>query len=265
MYVKGGYGTLEQFNSIKQIATANLDEFSKKAALIELVQSGFSEEEAKAVISEMYFQDLLDGLEQGLEESTEEFEARKKELQRKVEFGTKALKSKAASIQKNAVEILNTLKQSLEESDAKQKQEATFLSNVDKTLSELPRTQTFELGKVNDHEIAPVQHEVSDESVKQVSEILKDPAKRQQFFYNQDNTLNLANIAPLLLNHFEMKRAVKNALLEGQTRQTAELEKTFPAKSAYELGLSGQSKNGSSEKGKVVAAGKRQVVRPQLP
>lgn len=263
LFVKNG-GTPEQFSSIKNIANADPEEFSKKAVVMELVQNGISEEEAKAIATEMYYQNLLDNIEQDIDEEDKDFEARKNALQKKVDIGNKIIKAKSTSIQKNAADVIKGLKQALEEEELHSKNEATFLSNVDKTLTTLPRKQTFELGKVNDREIAPVLHEVSEDSIKQVAALLKDPAKRNQFFYNQDNTLNLTNLTPLLLNHFEIQRAVKGALLEGQTRQVAEFEKVFPASTGYELGIgAAATKANANGKGKIASSGKPERVNPK--
>lgn len=261
LFIKNG-GTLEQFNTIKSIANADPKEFSKKAAIIELIDAGFTEEEAKDIAKERYYQIELDAIEQEVDETDEEFEARKAKLQKKIDFGTKKIQTKSNYLQKQAGDVIKGLQEALEQEELQKKTEAEFLSNVDKTLSTIPRKQTFELGKVNDREISPILHEVSDDSLAKVAEILKDPAKRNQFFYNQDNSLNIANLTPLLLNHFEMNRAIKGALLEGQTRQVAEFEKVFPSKTAFELGVGGTPRT-NIQKGKVTSSGKPQVVRPQ--
>jgi hypothetical protein len=261
LYIKNG-GTLEQFNTIKSIANADPKEFSKKAAILELIDAGFTEEEAKDIAKERYYQIELDAIEQEVDETDEEFEARKAKLQKKIDFGTKKIQTKSSYLQKQAGDVIKGLQEALEYEELQKKTEAEFLSNVDKTLSTIPRKQTFELGKVNDREISPILHEVSDDSVAKVAELLKDPAKRNQFFYNQDNSLNIANLTPLLLNHFEMNRAIKGALLEGQTRQVAEFEKVFPSKTAFELGVGGTPRT-NLQKGKVASSGKPQVVRPQ--
>lgn len=260
LFIKNG-GTLEQFNTIKSIANADPKEFSKKAAILELVDAGFTEDEAKDIAKERYYQIELDAIEQEVDETDEEFEARKAKLQKKIDFGTKKIQTKSSYLQKQAGDVIKGLQEAIEAEELQGKTEATFLSNVDKTLSTLPRKQTFELGKVNDQDIAPILHEVSEDSVAKVAELLKDPAKRNQFFYNQDNTLNIANLTPLLVNHFEMKRAIKGALLEGQSRQVAEFEKVFPSKTAFELGVGG-SQIKRLQKGKVASSGKPQVVRP---
>lgn len=260
LFIKNG-GTLEQFNTIKSIANADPKEFSKKAVIIELTDAGFTEEEAKDIAKERYYQIELANVEQEVDETDEEFAARKDKLQKKIDFGTKKIQTKSSYLQTQAAGVIKGLQEAIEAEELQGKTEAAFLSNVDKTLSTIPRKQTFELGKVNDQDIAPILHEVSDESVAKVAELLKDPAKRNQFFYNQDNTLNITNLTPLLLNHFEINRAIKGALLEGQTRQVAIFEKTFPSKTAFELGVGGsQTKN--LQKGKVASSGKPQVVRP---
>lgn len=260
LFVKNG-GTLEQFNTIKKIANDDPAEFSKKSAIIELVEAGFTEEEAKNIAKEMYYQIELDNIEQDEEESDDDFERRKKLLEKKVGFGSKKLNSQASTIQQQAAEVLKGLQDAIKSDELRRNEEVTFLSNVDKTLQSIPRKQTYELGKVNDMDLPPIQHEVSEDSIKAAEEILKDPAKRNNFFYNKDNSLNLTNIAPLLVNHFEQTRSIKGALLEGQSRQVDEFRKVFPAQSAHDLGVNGsQPKN--NQKGAAVSRGKKQVVSP---
>lgn len=262
LFVEQG-GTPEQFNELKSIATGDKIELSKKKALTEFISAGFTEKEANEMLRNQFYQIELDNIEQDFDNETEEeFEARKKELQKKVEYGTKKLESYSSYEQTQAASILKGLEDAVESADLEAKEEAVISSNVDELLSKLPRKQTIELGKYNDVDLAPVEHEVSEDSIKQVSEILKDPAKRNNYFNNQDGTLNLPKLTEVLLNHIERNRAIKNALLEGQTRMTAEIRKTFPATSPYELGIGGAPQK-NNQKGAVTSAGKPQRVSPQ--
>ena len=255
--------TTEEFNELKNIAFGDKIELSKKKALTEFISAGFTEKEANDMLKNQFYQIELDNIEQDFENETEEeFEARKKELQKKVEYGTKKLESYSSYEQIQAASILKGLEDAVESADLEVKEEAAISSNVDELLSKLPRKQTIELGKYNDVDLAPVEHEVSEDSIKQVSDILKDPAKRNNYFLNQDGTLNLPKLTEVLLNHIERNRAIKNALLEGQTRMTAEIRKTFPATSPYELGIGGAPQK-NNQKGAVTSAGKPQRVSPQ--
>jgi len=256
-------GTPEQYNEIKSIANGDKVELSKKKALTELMTAGFSESEAKEMMKNEFYQLELDNLEQDFDNETEEeFEARKKALQKKVEYGAKKLERYSSYEQQQAAGILKGLSDAIESKDLEAKEEAAISSNVDELLSKLPRKQTIELGKYNDVELTPVEHEVSEDSIKQVQEILKDPAKRNNFFNNQDGTLNLPKLTEVLLNHIERGRMVKNALLEGQTRMTAEFRKTFPATTAYELGVGGSPRKNTGN-GAATKVGEPKRVSPQ--
>ena len=262
LFVDNG-GTPDQFNEIKSMATADSTEFSKKEATAELIASGFTEKEAASIIKERYYQIELENIEQDFDNETdEEFEERKKSLQKRVDYGTKKLASHSAYKQQQAVNALKGLEQLIESEELQVKEEATISSNVDELLSKMSRKQTIELGKYNDVPLASVDHEVSEDSIKQVADILKDPAKRNNFFKNQDGSLNLPKLTEVLLNNFELKRAVKGALLEGQSRMTAEIRKTFPAVSPYELGIGGTPQK-NHFKGVVASTGKVERLRPQ--
>lgn len=256
-------GTPEQFNEIKNIANADALEFSKGEVKAELISAGFTEKEAEAIIKERYYQIELENIEQDFDNETEEeFEARKKFLQKKVELGTKKLASHSIYKQQQAASALKGLEELVESEELQAKEEAAISSNVDELFSKLPRKQTIELGKYNDVQLSPVEHEVSEDSIKQVADILKDTAKRNNFFKNQDGTLNLPKLAEVLLNYTERDRIAKNALLEGQTRQYNEIRKTFPATTPYELGVGGAPQK-NNQKGAVASAGKPQRVSPQ--
>lgn len=262
LFVEQG-GTPEQYNEIKNIANGDKVELSKKKALAELMSNGFSEAEANEMMKQEFYQIELDNIEQDFENETdEEFEARKKSYQKRVEYGAKKLERYSSYEQTQAAGILKSLSEAIESKDLEAKEEAAISSNVDELLSKLPRKQTIELGKYNDVQLAPVEHEVSEDSIKQVQEILKDPAKRNNFFNNQDGTLNLPKLTEVLLNHIERNRAIKNALLEGQTRMTAEFRKTFPATTAYELGVGG-SPHKNTGKGAATKIGEPKRVSPQ--
>lgn len=264
LFIKNG-GTLDQFNQIKSIANADVKELSKKDAIQEYVAAGFSEDEAKDIVKVRYFQNELDNIEQDVDndESDEDFAKRKATLQKKIEFGSKKLETKSSHKIQQAGEVLKSLQQAYDSEILQQQAEAKNSSNVDELLTKMPRKVTYELGKINDQEIPPIEHEVSDESIKQVAEILKDPAKRNNIFNNEDGTLNLSKISQLLINNFEYERSLKNAYLEGGSRQVAIFEKTFPARSAYELGVGGTLVK-NTDNGTVTQRGKRQVVSPTI-
>lgn len=262
LFVEQG-GTPEQYNEIKNIANGDKVELSKKKALAELMSNGFSEAEAQEMMKQEFYQIELDNIEQDFENETdEEFEARKKAYQKRVEYGAKKLERYSSYEQQQAAGILKSLSDEIESSDLEAKEEAEISSKVDEMLSKWPRKLTIEIGKNNDTVMSPVEHEVLEGSIQKVADILKDPAKRNNFFNNQDGTLNLPKLTEVLLSYFERNDLAKNALLEGQTRMTAEFRKTFPATTAYELGVGG-SPHKNTGKGAATKIGEPKRVSPQ--
>lgn len=263
LFIKKG-GKLDQFQEIKTLANADIKELSKKDAIQEYVTAGFSEEEAKEMVKQRYYQVELANIEQDVDndESDDDFEKRKTALQKKIDFGSKKLETKSSHKIQQAAGILKSLQDAYDSEILLQQSEQKNATNVDALLKDLPRKVTYQLGEVNNQLILPIEHEVSEESISKVAAILKDPAQRNNIFNNQDGTLNLPKITDVLLKNFEYERSLKNAYLEGSTRQEAEFEKVFPARSAYELGVGG-SVNKSINKGQVASTGKVQKVSPQ--
>ena len=264
LYVDNG-GTPEDYNVIKNLATSDIKELSKNEIISELKAEGFSEKEANDILKQRYLQIELDAIEQDTDndESDEEFAARKKSLQRKVDYGTKKLENHSSYKQAQAQGILKGLEEIIRTDELRQKEEATLSSNVDETLKSYQRKQTYELGQSDDRQLNPITHEVSEESITKTADILKDAAKRKQFFNNKDGSLNLPNLTDFFIKYFEYNRAIKGAFLEGESRNTAEIQKTFPARTPYELGLGIASQNKNNKKGAAMTAGKAQRVSPQ--
>lgn len=264
LFVDNG-GTTAQYDEIKRVAFADLKELSKTNILSDLMNNnGLSQAEAELFISKTYLQDInVDELEQDYDNETDEqFEKRKEGLEKMKELGTKQLELYSLNIQKQAVNSLDRIAQFVEQQELQAKEEATISANVDDMLKNYARKQTIELGKANDLEIAPIEHEYSESSFKQVADILKDPAKRNNIFNKEDGTLDLTKAAELLLSHFEYKRSVKNAYLEAQDRAAKIVNSTFPHNTPFELGIGG-SPTKSNGKGVIVGVGKPQRSRPQ--
>lgn len=263
LFVSKFNGTPEMYNLQKQIANADPKEFSKAEVIGEAIAAGFTEDEAKVIANERYYQIQLDGLEQDYtnDESDEDFEKRKAAIQKKIDFGSKKLEAKSSYKIQQAKEFLGTLQKEADSEDLQRQEDEQISSNVDEVLKTMPRKQTLELGKSNDIEINPIQHEVAEESIEKVKSILKDPQQRNNLFNNQDGTLNLSKLTDVLLKAEEYNRLAKYALLEGQDRQTKIFQKTFPATSPQGLGIGGVPDK-SNGNGNVQSRGKRQVVQP---
>lgn len=253
LYIGNG-GTAEQFVAMKNILASDLTELSIADIKGEMKLEGFSDEEIAEVLKERYYQINLEEITQGDEETDEDFTKRKEALQKKVTYGAKKLEKRSTHIKKTAESILNGLKEAIKNADLEKQEEAQFQSNVDEHFKSLPRKLTLQLGKSNDIEIAPVDHEVSDESIAKVSALLKDPAKRNQFLFNQDGSINIKNVADIMVKNEELTRIAKGSLLEGQTRQVTEFRKVFP-NSAQELGVGGNNHRPNVASKQAVSAG----------
>lgn len=264
IFVDNG-GTPEDYAKIKTLATEDKKELSKREILSELKAEGFSEQEAQDMLNHKYFQIDLDNITQDFDndETDEAFKERKAKLKKQVEYGAKKLENHSSYKQVQAKGILKGLEDAVASEELRAKDEATLSSNVDETLKSYNRKQTYELGKSHDQEIAPIDHEVSEESIAKTAALLKDTARREQFFNNKDGTLNLPILTDFLIKNFEYERAIKGGFLEGQSRQVAEFQKTFPARTPYELNLGGAPSKNINVKGAPVKSGKPQRVSPQ--
>jgi len=256
-YIENG-GTPEDFVALKAVASADLKSLSEYQIKKELKDEGFTDDQINAVLVERYYQLNPDEIEKGEGESDEDFTARVEAVKKKVAFGSKKLESKGSFIKKQAEDALSSLRLAIESKDLLEKKEAEFSSNVDEIVSKVPRKVTFELGKIEDIDIAPVQFEVTDDVIASVVETLKDPVKRNQFFY-QDNQLNIANIANVMIRNQYLEKALKAVYLEAGDRQVKEFEKVFPGRNANEVGVGGNKAGNNGKKGVIVKAGKPQV------
>lgn len=264
LYIESG-GDIDTFSNIKYLTTAPIEELSKSAAIKELTDAGFTKEEAETELAHRYYiqaaQELND-LDKDNFESDEDYEAEKARLQKRVDFGAKKLANKSAHIRKEAEQFFNKLKDGIKAKELQKQQEAQYSANVAEHFSKLPREITLELGERNGQKLAPVQFKVSDAEITPAQEILKDPAKRQQFFFNQDGTLNIDNASKLLIAYFSQQRIAKVSLQEGEHRNTQTWRSQFPATTPYQVGIGGAQQK-SGDKGQVAARGQASRVPVQ--
>lgn len=245
-------GTIEAYATLKNLASADADalrNLSHSELKTELLESGFTDEEAEGIIAERYTTMSEDDLEQLYDETDKEF------AKRKNEFIKKKLESRGVRQQNKAKEYLDSLRNAVETQKLLGDKEKEFSSKVDEHLQALPKKVTLQLGKVNDLEVAPIDYNVSEEDIQEVAAILKDPSKRQQFFYNDDNSLNLKNITEVMLKARYVDNLAKVAFLEGGTRQVKVVESVFPMQSASSVGVGGSNSNNTGIKGKAARAG----------
>jgi hypothetical protein len=260
-FMKGG-GTPEVYVQLKQIASADLTELSKSEISREMKAAGFSDDDIKIIMAERYYQINVAELQKDENETDEDFAKRKELVEKKVKYGTGKLSNKALHIKTQADKILGGLRTEIQTEEMLAKEEAKFSSKVDEFAAKLPRKVAFELGKVNDQQIPPVEFEVTQGDIDTVVSTLKDPAKRQQFFFNEDNSLNLTNVAEVMLRNQYLEKALKATYLEGGTRQVEIFEKTFGGKLPSDLGVGGKSGGNNGRKGVVTSAGAPQPVSP---
>ncbi len=254
-------GTAEQFVALKQIASMDLKELSPAAIRKELGENGFTADEIDLVIKERYYQLNPDELVKDDDEEDEVFNKKKELLKKKVSYGSKLLESRASDIKKDAEETLNSLRQSVLDKDAKAKQESEYSSKVEEYSKKLPRTLTVELGEINNEKVEPVTITVSESDIQDVTATFKDKAKRESIFYNQDGTLNHTKLMEVELRNKTLEAAVKASYIEGGNRQVEAFRKVFPD-SPYALGVGGTPQaNKQGQKGKIVSAGKPELVR----
>lgn len=232
-------GSLETFMNLKQVASMDLKELSAAQVKIELEKEGFTPEEINTVLKERYYQLNPEELAQGENETPEEFAARKALVEKKIAFGSKKLESKSAHIKKQAEEGLAGLRSAIETQDLLAAKEAEFVSRIDTVASKLPSKVTIELGKVNDQQQAPVEYEVKPEDVAELVSTLKDPAKRKNILFNEDNSMNLEAVANMMLRNKILEGAVKAGYIEGGNRQVEQFEKIFPGRTAKDIGVGG--------------------------
>lgn len=262
-YLDNG-GTPEQLLAIKQVLAADPKEFSISEIKRELREADIPEDQIDEIMKVRYFQESLDGLEKGVDETNDEFNKRKTALEKKIAYGTKKLESKGQYTRKQAQDLLTRMDQAYDAAQALAAEEVKFSSKVDEHFQKVPREMTFELGELNKLKIDPVQFKVDEADAKEIQELLRDPVKRQQFFFNADNSLNLTNITEVLLRSKSLEKAAKVALIEGGSRQVAIFEKTFPG-TFKDLGVGGQrgGNNANGRAGVAASYGKPETVKRQ--
>lgn len=267
-FLKNG-GTVEQWVGMKKIAAADLKELSKAEIKQELKEAGFKDEELEStlesVLKERYYQIKLDELEQGENETTEQFDKRKGDLEKKITFFSKKLENKSSYRIEQAKNALKLIDDAVKEEDDAKQEEIKNSQRVDDFFKILPRKLTFELGKIKDLETTPITYDVSETDIAEVTGILKDPEKRNKFLYNEDNSLNLDNLAGVMLRNKYLEGLVKDAYIQGDDsgsdREVAKFEKIFPGRIAKEIGVGGAAGGGQGgRKGHIVSRGEPEPV-----
>lgn len=262
LFINGG-GTAEQYVAIKNIAEGELSKLSFDTTKTELLKAGFTDDEANKIIKDRYFQyddaDLTD------DELEEEEEKREKAFKKRLkEYGANKLANRASHTKKQAETILQGLNEAIESEDLQAQNELSFSSNIDEQFKQLSRKDTYEIGEINGKPISPIESQVPESELATVHAMLKDPAQRQQFLYNEDGSLNTTNIVNVLAENVKLKAAMKTSYHEGATRTNAAWEKMFGTRTPQELGVGGNAQRPANgqEKQTPVKVGKVTRVTP---
>lgn len=258
LYVERG-GTLESFQSIKEMMSADPNELSRKQLEKQLIENGVEKEDAVIAVKQMVLAHDLENLEQGTDEDDTAFEKRKAKLQKEVDAGAKVMANLGLPIIQKAKSIYESLENQVKAIDSEAAEEAELSSNIDAYFKELPREMSLEIGKINEKDIPAVKVPISEEAIASVLSVLKDPKKRDALFYDENGNFNVKTIAGILVRNAILEATARQSLIEGQNRQVEILKERFPNRSAQGLGVGGATKPGSKT-GVVTAAGKAQRV-----
>lgn len=267
-YIANG-GTAEQFVAFKQVAATDLKALSESQIRSELKEANFTDEEITAVMVERYYQINPEELVRDEDKETEEeFLKRKSQIEKKIAFGSKKLETKGSYTKKQAEGALNTLREAVKLEDLQKEEESKHSKRVEEFFTKLPRKIKFELGKAGENgpDLPPIEYEINDADIASVHDVLKDPVKRKQFLYNEDNSLNLDNVASVMLRNKYLESALKDAYLKGDDlgskREVEKFEKVFPGRTAKDIGVGGATGgNQNARKGHIVSRGAPEPVR----
>lgn len=255
-FIAGG-GTAEQYVAIKGVAEVNETEFAISNAKAELIKAGYTQEEAEVFLKENYHQIDDAELEQYGDESDKAFKKRTKE------FFAKQLANLSSPIKAKAAGILADLHSAIESEDLQVQNEQQLSSKIDEQFKTLPRKFQIEIGEIGGKTVSPVDYDVSETDYSEVQAMLKDPAQRNNFLYNEDGSLNIANISQALTKAKMFDSAAKVSFLSGIHKATTDFQKVFPAGSAQELGVGGSQQRTNVTNGQLGSFGKPKRVQPQ--
>jgi len=187
--------TVDDWTKAQTILAKDDIELGKEAAIAELVENGFTEDEAADIVKRQYF--IKDG-EQTLYSETE------------LKYGEKKLLTKAEQRKAEAKAKIAEAEQLLSVHDVLQKRNAEWVEQVDKVIAEVPKIFPFNVGTKDAPQVQ--NFDVDTEDVAAVHEIMKDPKKARAQIYNEDGkTVNVERLTQLLIKEqlFE-KVAVAN-------------------------------------------------------
>lgn len=254
LYVEHEWGDIAQFAELKRIAESDLTDLSKSELTKQLKEAGITDDEQiKAIQKERFYQ-----IEQAEIDDMDD-ETEKALSQKKFDYGKKEFDGIGTNLKNEATNTLDNLKKALTAKDFYTQKESEFTSNVEEHFNKLERKTELQLGKVDDIELSPVAYEYPESVIAESKEALKDITKRKQLLFNTDGSLNIGNIANLLIKANAFDSAAKTSFLEGQTRQVEEFRKVFPIVDPKAIGVGGSSQSQPGKgTGRIVKAGQPQ-------
>lgn len=249
-------GKVEDYVALKNVATGDLKEMSRNEIIRELKAAKFSDEQITNIIAERYYTGNPDELQKGENEDDAAFEARKAFAKQKQTYGSQTLENRALPIRKQAESLLKGLRDAITAEDADAENEQKFSTTVDEFTKTFSREVTLDFGEINGEKIEPSKITIPEETITEIANTLKDPAKRQQLLFNPDDTLNLPNLVRLMAIEKYFTTALQKGYSEGGSRKVAEFEKRFGGKTPGSLGVGGNTGPNTSGSGKIVKSGK---------
>ena len=260
LYVSEG-GTPQQFYQLKQIKEADLTVFGVEELKVNLKAKGFDDTEIAEILTERYYQINPDELIQDEDETNEAFEKRKGMVAKKAAYGKERFENLGKATKAKAQAFFDDLDEIIKSKDLQAKRDEAFTAEVEANSQKLPRKMTLELGKLDNVDLSPVQVDVPDEVIVEVTNILKDKEKRKQLLFKDDGTLNSEKLLNLLVREKMLEKAARESLFVGETKATEEFEKRFPIRNAHALGVGGGTSPARNNGSKVAGFGNTQRVR----
>lgn len=253
----------EEYYKIKEVAQADLTELSQSELVQELKAQGFDEKTIEAMKIERYYQLNPDEIEQGFDESEGDFEERKELVKKKVAYGTEKLTKRSLQKQKNAQDILNTLKEGVAEQDLQKQKDAEFIAKIDEVSKAMPRKLTLQLGKLNNEDLGSVDVDIPESEIEGIVVSLKDPVQRKQLLFTEEGDLDIEKVSNLLIRNKILELSAREALFTGRTQEVEKFKKVFPMRDPHSIGVGSPAafiRTGTGQKGKLASAGTPEIV-----
>lgn len=203
--------TVDDWTSVQTILAKDDLSLGKEAAIAELVENGFTEEEAADIVKRRYF--IKDG-EETLYSETE------------LKYGEKKLLSKAEQRKADAKAKIEQAETLLNVHNINQKRNAEWSEMVDKAIAEVPKVIPFNVGTKE----APIvqNFEVMPEVVTEVQKIMKDPLTARAQIYNEDGkTIDTNRLTQLLIKEKLFEKVATSSYRAGMSSGIGGVQNRF--------------------------------------